>query len=66
MKDYSDPLIDTLIKPPRYVFRHAQIRLVGLTHIERLTETKLAPTGAAERHRVLAAMLQPATELRSA
>lgn len=60
----KDTVIDTLIKPPKYIFRHAAIRLVGLTGIERLTETKLRPNGDADRDHVLAEILQSATELR--
>lgn len=65
-RNRPDNLIDKLIRPPRRIYRQAQIRMVGLTHIERSTETKLRSNGDAYRDTVLAETLQAATELRSA
>ena len=63
LKDYIDPLIDSLIRPPRQIFRGPKIKLIGLERVELDIQ---ASNGDHARHRLLAEQLQPATELREA
>ena len=57
-------MIDTLIRPPRKIYRHAEIRMVGLTGIVRTAEYKLTPNGDAARANVIAETMRRNTGLR--
>jgi hypothetical protein len=55
----KDDMIDALIRPPRRVYRHPQVKLIGLSHLERTTEYKLKVTGDHALENIVAGKLAP-------